>query len=222
MKQICVICLAVALAALTASCSAPAAMTTTTSQVAAASSAPAATKSSGVTSPAMTVWYRQKTIEDVIGPDLPAGEYVLVADAFGTPGRYALYTYDEDSEKRNDLIVEQAFDACAPVTLEKGQVLVSENLLIYKSRDMEPVKDSEGRYLAGLYKVGRDIPAGSYAIRAYDNAQLSWTRVAVLKDLDNQPGSLIRQEQVDRSKSVQMTLEDGQYLLMRNSYAVPD
>lgn len=169
--------------------------------------------------PDITVWYRQNYFDDVIGPDLPAGDYVLVAFECGKKGKYELFNYNEDSESKGSLIEGSEFDACVKVTLKRGQILISENLIIYKAEDVVPVKNEDGIYLSGLYEVGQDMPAGSFLIKTYRGMSKSWTHLAVMSDLENKEGSLISQTQVDPYGSITVTFEEGQFVFMRNVYA---
>ncbi len=209
-----------ALLFLLSSCAAPKSSTTTTTTSAninnTNTTAPIETQ---LPAPDITVWYRQNYFDDVIGPDLPAGDYVLVAFECGTKGKYELFNYNEDSESKGSLIEGSEFDACVKVTLKRGQILLSENLIIYKAEDVVPIKNEDGIYLSGLYEVGQDIPAGSYLIKTYSGMSKSWTHLAVMSDLENKEGSLISQTQVDPFGSITLTFDEGQFVFMRNIYA---
>jgi len=202
------------------SCAAPKSSTTNTTTSANINNTnTTAPLESQLSAPDITVWYRQNYFDDVIGPDLPAGDYVLVAFECGTKGKYELYNYNEDSENKGSLIEGSEFNACVKLTLKRGQILFSENLIIYKAEDVVPVKNEDGIYLSGLYEVGQDIPAGSYLIKTYSGMSKSWTHLAVMSDLENKEGSLISQTQVDPFGSITVTFKEGQIVFMRNVYA---
>ena len=205
---------------LLSSCAAPKASTTSsTTSTKINNTNTTAPIETNLSAPDITVWYRQNYFDDVIGPDLPAGDYVLVAFECGKKGKYELFNYSEDSESKGSLIEGSEFDACVKVTLKRGQILFSENLIIYKAEDLAPTKNEDGIYLSGLYEVGQDMPAGSYLIKTYRGMSKSWTHLAVMSDLDNKEDSLSSQTQVDPFGSMTVAFNEGQFVFMRNVYA---
>lgn len=220
MKRIIFFALLSALILFATACSRPA-VSTTTGSAATTNTTTATTtpRETNLAAPDITVWYRQNKLDDVIGPDLPENDYVLIAYECGTKASYQLFEYDEDGEKAGDLIEGTEFDACAKVSVQRGQVLVSENLIIYKAGDVAPRQHADGAWFCGLYEVGKDIPAGTYAIKACEAMAKSWTHLAIMQDLDNKADSLISQTQVDPYEPITAEFEEGQFVLMRNVYA---
>lgn len=198
-----------------------AALTTRTS-TASPTQAPSTTtsaKPTGIPVPQMTVWYRENENDDVIGPDLPAGDYILAAAKFGENGVAALYEYDSDGERKGKLIKRVEFPVCTKISVTRGQVLISQKLRIYKAADLAPAKSQDGSYLIGLYEVGKDIPVGTYIINAYEKTMKDWTHFAVMRDLDNQDDSLVQQIQIDPLSPITVELANGQFIYMQNVYA---
>ena len=106
-----------ALLFLLSSCAATKVGTTTTT-----TSADINITNTNLSAPDITVWYRQNYFDDVIGPDLPAGDYVLVAYDCGEKGKYQLFNYDKDSESKGSPIEGFEFDACVLENIEDSLI----------------------------------------------------------------------------------------------------
>ncbi|WP_010289141.1 SH3 domain-containing protein [Kurthia massiliensis] len=92
-----------------------------------------------------------------VGVDLPAGEYKLYTDAYGSVGVY------EDAAKSIG-VAGFTFRNFGYVTVENGQYVQFEDAFAVPIADAKPynLEENEGKYSSGLYKVGYDIPSGQY------------------------------------------------------------
>jgi hypothetical protein len=73
-------------------------------------------------------------------------------------------------------------------------------------------------YKAGSYKIGTDMPAGEYKLFAKDTL-IGMSYYELCKDSSGEFNSIICND--NYSNFTYLTVEDGQYLNMRDAYAVP-
>lgn len=141
-----------------------------------------------------------------VGTDLPAGEYVIVAD-----DGYAFFQVAKDSSGSYESII--TFDSIQNrtiLTLTKGQYLNFSYGTMYAIDDAPALKTTD--YLpAGMYKVGKDLPAGEYKVRATDNNAY----YEVASDSTHNWSSELVYDVFNGEKYI--TLQDGQYLLMNEA-----
>lgn len=92
-----------------------------------------------------------------VGTDIKAGEYVLVSNggAVSTTG--------------GDYIKIIRIENRVIISVTKGQMLKFDNATMYPIDSAPKAVTVEGKIPAGAYKIGVDLPAGSYTFRSYDN-----------------------------------------------------
>lgn len=145
-----------------------------------------------------------------VGTDIQPGEYIIQPQ-----GDAAYYAVSVDSSSSMDSIVANDLIAGCPVyvTVRSGQYLTVQSAKFteadsYEARPSNPIKQ-------GMYRVGRDIPAGEYKVTSAGMA----TYCAVQKDSFNTLGSILSNDALfDGSKYI--TVRDGQYLLIKDCTAV--
>lgn len=114
------------------------------------------TKKSDTTAPASN-----KKSQYKIGTDIPAGEYVLIADS-SFPAYFALTC--DSSGSFSSIITNDNFNTRSIVTVSDGQYLQLERCDLYPFDEAPAVEAIDGAYPEGTYKVGADIPAGEYKV----------------------------------------------------------
>lgn len=96
------------------------------------------------------------------GVNIPAGEYVLLAQSSDTYGYYAIFA---DSSAEADLVDYNVFDYNAIIRIEDGQRL---ELKCCTASPIEEISQID-HYYGTMYKIGYHIPAGTYRLKATDS-----------------------------------------------------
>ena len=79
-------------------------------------------------------------------------------------------------------------------------------------------------YASGLYRVGQDIPAGTYTITVSPDAPHNASQdyaAYVMKDLDFDDDSIIDSKPLLRGSTQTVTVEDGEWLELFGTIATP-
>lgn len=163
------------------------------------------------------IWYRENNCDDAVGPDIPAGEYIFLTYSPEETGKYEIYSYDTENERKGSLIKKGEFSVFEKVTLERGQLLTEDNIMICCASDISNKKSDDGSYLNGIYEIGTDMPAGIYTISCFSDKSAGDTDFVIMRDLENTVSSIISREQIIDPVTVNLT--DGQYILMFNVFA---
>lgn len=154
------------------------------------------------------------------GKDLAPGQYFLDGTA-ATESAY--YVFDQvgssDTYRLKDSFV---YFGNYFADLAAGEVVVYlphfSDAYLYPAKDvssMPPAPFSSKPLLSGLYRVGKDIPAGTYRVFPDQQAGAAATQksqVFVMKDLAFGPASMLLQKPLTARKSQMITVKDGQYL----------
>lgn len=145
-----------------------------------------------------------------VGAEIPAGEYMIQPQ-----GDTAYYEVSTDSSgSMNSIIANDVLDGCSVyVTVKSGQYLTVRSAKFteaekYEAHPSNPIKQ-------GMYRVGRDIPAGEYKVTTVGANPYC----AVQKDSYNSLNSILSNDALfEGSKYV--TVREGQYLLIKDCTAV--
>lgn len=138
-----------------------------------------------------------------IGRDMPAGEYILVA---ADDPYISYFNIAHDSSGNIDsLIASDIVDTNLYVTVSNGQYLELYGCLAFHA---ENALEFNVRY-EGMYKVGKDIPAGQYYIRSISQFGGYY---AISKDSKHTMFSIVENELFEGYRYI--TVEDGQYLTL--------
>lgn len=147
-----------------------------------------------------------------VGTDIPAGLYVLQATDHAT----AHYTITKDSTGEIDSIVaNDSFPVNAYVEVEEGQYLEVKRARFAPESDVPAFTDTDGIYGEGMYKVGKDLPAGEYKVRAVEGKT---AYVAVLSHCNGGLGSVVTNDNFTDEKYV--TVKEGQYIVINRGELV--
>lgn len=136
-----------------------------------------------------------------IGTDLPAGEYKI----FSTGYTYMKISSDS-SGSMDSIVVNDYFNTFRYITVEDGEYFEFDQGYALAMADVEPYEGTS--YGSGMYKVGFDIPAGEYNIKA--DGSLAYVQL----DSDNRGGynSIITNQMFETN--MYLTISDGQYLTL--------
>ena len=141
-----------------------------------------------------------------VGKDLPAGEYLVVGDKITKEAETSV-AVTKDS-KKEDEIFDESVIGNVYVTLEKGQFVEVKNGDMYPV-DLAPSNTPKDKvYKDGMYKVGKDIKAGTYDVKALKKDG----KIEIYKDSSHSKDSLISKTKFKDTEKV--TLKDGQYILL--------
>lgn len=180
-----------------------------------------------------------------VGQDIPEGEYVfaigntsLSNNDQNFSGAVHVYsdetmTYSSSIDSANIYMRKDALTAdgwfskaeftpqeileynAALFNLKSGQILSVDNMIFYPADLRIPANPT--KVIEGTYLVGRDIPAGSYKTKSYNNADEELHSIRIMKSVD--PGistsdNWIKsyQDYSDETYPEEITLEDGQYI----------
>lgn len=141
-----------------------------------------------------------------VGKDLPAGEYLVVGDKITKEAETSV-AVTKDS-KKEDEIFDESVMGNVYVTLEKGQFVEIKNGDMYPV-DLAPSNTPKDKvYKDGMYKVGKDIKAGTYDVKALKKDG----EIEIYKDSSHSKNSLLSKKEFKGTEKV--TLKDGQYILL--------
>lgn len=140
-----------------------------------------------------------------VGSDIPAGEYIVFATK--TVGGYICVNSDS-SGKFDSIVCNENFATFTYITVDDGQYLTVDRGEFASADDYQPngLMD-DGYYTEGMYKVGRDIPAGEYYVTATKNVGCY---VEVSPNSRHELSDIISNE--NTKTSLYITVEEGQYL----------
>ena len=94
-----------------------------------------------------------------IGTELPAGEYLFIADSMGYMEITSDSTGSFDSIIANDTVASHRY-----ITVKDCEYLKLQGGKAYALTDAPSIVPENGLYQDGMYKVGTDIPAGEYKV----------------------------------------------------------
>lgn len=135
-----------------------------------------------------------------VGSDIPAGEYVLIADG------QAYFQIAKDSTGTLDsILANDNFTNRSIVTVKEGQYLTINSCTAYASKDAPKVTPDNGYLPEGMYKVGIDLPAGEYKVSADGQGYVEVSNNS-LHDLE----SIVSNDNFQGDKYI--TIKNGQYL----------
>ena len=147
-----------------------------------------------------------------VGTDIDPGEYLLIP---GSDYGYYECTSDTsgtlDSIKYNGVLIgyEPVY-----ITVYSGECLKIDNVNIYKASEAPSIKPSNNVYNDGQYKVGRDIPAGTYVVTDLGNGTVE------VNSNSRHNSSTSRLFESLYGYSLTITLEDGEYVQLTGAQII--
>lgn len=142
-----------------------------------------------------------------IGKDIPAGEYVIIAQ----PGAKITFRLATDASKSFDSLI--ALESCENRTIlsvEDGEFLEFSGGTMYVINEA-PAVSTAGNLFEGTYKIGLDLPAGTYTIGSIDSEHPGY--YAISSSSRHSFADIISSEEF--IGTVTITVTNGQYLSLR-------
>lgn len=146
-----------------------------------------------------------------VGTDLPAGEYLFMADN-NTSG----YVCVSSDSNQDDILENENFECSFFVSVRNGQYLQAKRCIFVIASDYFLTINEDGSFGEGMYRVGIDIPAGEYKLSSSSSYSSSYY---CIYDNSEVPFHIQNNDNFDGSSYV--TVEDGEYLLIKGCSAVP-
>jgi len=140
-----------------------------------------------------------------VGSDIPAGEYVLIANR----GAYFAITSDS-SGSFESILANDNFDSRSIVSVNDGEYLELKGCKAYPFTEAPAVDKSSGILESGMYKVGVDIPAGEYKVESINTMGY----IEVSSDSSHSFNAIVTNDNFEGSKYI--SVSDGQYLKLSN------
>jgi hypothetical protein len=142
-----------------------------------------------------------------IGKDIPAGEYVIIAE----PGVKITFQLSTDASKSFDsLIVLESCENRTILSVEDGEFLEFSGGTMY-SIEAAPAVSTAGNLFEGTYKIGLDLPAGTYTIGSIDSEHPGFYSIS--SSSRHSSADIISSEEFNGT--VTITVTNGQYLSLR-------
>ena len=159
----------------------------------------------------------------VVGRDIDEGLYFLQ----GNPSTESeCYLFDPEGFGTYNMDAAVTYTGNYFADLEDGQVVVfmpsSASMLMIPAdqADFQP----QAPYTSGLYRVGQDIPAGTYSIAVSPDAPRNASQdyaAYVMKDLDFDDDSITDSKPLLRGSTQTITVENGEWLELFGTTATP-
>lgn len=159
----------------------------------------------------------------VVGRDIDEGLYFLQ----GNPSTESeCYLFTPEGSGTYSMSTAVTYTGNYFADLEKGQVVVfmpsAKSMLMIPAdqADFQP----QAPYASGLYRVGQDIPAGTYTITVSPDAPHNASQdyaAYVMKDLDFDDDSITDSKPLLRGGTQTITVEDGEWLELFGTIATP-
>ena len=159
----------------------------------------------------------------VVGRDIDEGLYFLQ----GNPSTESeCYLFDPEGFGTYNMDAAVTYTGNYFADLEDGQVVVfmpsSASMLMIPAdqADFQP----QAPYTSGLYRVGQDIPAGTYSIAVSPDAPRNASQdyaAHVMKDLDFDDDSITDSKPLLRGRTQTITVENGEWLELFGTTATP-
>lgn len=143
-----------------------------------------------------------------VGVDMPEGVYLLMEDGTALLPSVLIRLYDEAAGKEGTLEYELVLSS-AVMRFSAGSYITLADVTAYPFDQAPEIKLNEAGMVAeGGYWIGQQIPAGNYLLVPEERAPLP--SYSIYADV---PGSDADPLEFDTtSESIELTLEDGQYI----------
>lgn len=159
----------------------------------------------------------------VVGKDIDAGYYFLQGM---TSQESNFYVFTPEGSGTYSLKASIVYVGHYFYNLEEGQVIV----FMPAGNDLRMIPSGQADfnpsapYTSGLYRVGEDIPAGTYTVAVSDDAPRSTTQeyaAYVMKDLEFSDDSILDTKYLLKGSKQTVTVEEGQLLELYGCTATP-
>ena len=144
-----------------------------------------------------------------VGTDLDAGEYLVIASGMG----YIENSKDSTGSLESIIFNENLTDGYHSfVTLNDGEYFKLQGAEMYPIDKAPSVVPEDGLYENGMYRVGKDIPAGEYKV-VLDSA-IGMGYLEVNSSSRHSLDTIVTNENVQADMYI--TVKDGQYLTLQD------
>lgn len=159
----------------------------------------------------------------VVGKDIDAGYYFLQGM---TSQESNFYVFTPEGSGTYSLKASIVYVGHYFYNLEEGQVIV----FMPAGNDLRMIPSDQADfnpsapYTSGLYRVGEDIPAGTYTVAVSDDTPRSTTQeyaAYVMKDLEFSDDSILDTKYLLKGSKQTVTVEEGQLLELYGCTATP-
>lgn len=147
----------------------------------------------------------------LVGQDIPAGEYYVKAIS----GSCYIEIAKDSPGTLQSIITNENLQNYGYITLYSGEYFTIRNGMFIELDYAPTATLLDGVYPAGMYKVGRDIPAGEYKICSVSNG-IAYVEVST--NSRHVLNSIVTNSNFTGEKYI--TLQDGQYLTITNGYVI--
>lgn len=147
----------------------------------------------------------------LVGQDIAAGEYYVKAQS----GSCYVEIASDTSGNLQSIIANENIQGFGYVTLQSGQYFTITNGLFIETESAPIAQRAAGVYSAGMYKIGRDIPAGEYYVYTYTD--LCYLEVA--SSSSHRFKDIVCNETADTYTYI--TVREGEYLTVNRGVFVP-
>ncbi|PID00663.1 hypothetical protein [Sporosarcina sp. P29] len=146
-----------------------------------------------------------------VGTDIEPGEYLVFSN-----GVTLLENTTDQSGNPDSIVFNVALDGRSHtyVTVRQGEYFTLKGGEMYPVASAPSIKPANGIYKDGQYKVGTDIPAGTYTLLVEDQSDIGFYEIS--KNSRQDMMDLLVSDVVEGETSINIT--DGQYLTIRNAY----
>ncbi len=167
-------------------------------------------QSGGSTTPSIS-WKNSGTYK--VGVDIDAGEYFIKCTSYNC---YVQVSSDSTGSL-NSIIANDNISTHTYITVRDGEYLtVTGGKFVLSSKVGAVEPSSDGTYGEGMYKVGKDIPAGEYKIVATNSCYIE------VSDSSNHTlHSIVSNDNIDVGTSTYITVSNGQYLKVKRGKIHP-
>lgn len=141
-----------------------------------------------------------------VGKNLSAGEYYVKCNSYNLYVEVA----SDPSRAVDKIVYNLNTHGGTYITVEDGQYLRIQGGDLYELDKAPDAKPSDGKYKEGMFKVGKDIPAGNYKVKSTE--KLGYYEIA--KDSSHKIENVVKNDNFDNTADV--TLESGQYITLNN------
>ena len=139
-----------------------------------------------------------------VGKDIPAGEYWIIA----TEKDYSGYFCVSSDSSGDSIIFNENFDTWVYVTVKNGEYIEITRAEMCPSEKAPDMHFNSSAVLEGIYKIGKDLPAGEYKLVAAEVGNDGY--YAVLSSSYNYSDNIVANDNF--SNNAYITVQDGQYL----------
>ncbi len=148
------------------------------------------------------IWKSSGTYK--VGTDIEPGEYFIKCTSYNC----YIQLSSNSSGTFNSIIANDNISTHTYITVRDGEYLTVTGGKLAFSANVDPqTPNSDGSYSEGMYKVGKDIPAGEYKIVATNSCYIE-----VASNSNHTFNSIISNNNIEVGTSTYITVSEGQYL----------